>query len=141
MSLSSGNDVKTAVLHSPSANGSTEEIEMDADEDREILGVALSFSGIDQNSEYTANAFLWMGADEFPTGGNVNDSTKHLARAELAQEVDTTNGVGGGVVSGDVYRDFSDNPIQWDEHQTLTLQVNENAGISSIKVVAEVYYR
>lgn len=123
MSLSSGNEVKTAAYHL-NVVGGTETATIDATEDREIVGFTVSVSGAGNLGEY----MLRIGSDRTPSAGQAQDNLHFLVNSNEALD---QNGAFYGSGEG----------FQWNEDASLTAEVSETGGADDISLVAQVYYR
>lgn len=143
MSLSSSDEVQTAVLSCNVGPGEEETQALDAQEDREIVGFSMDGVGINPSESLQLEAEAYVGSD--PTvsmSDNKDIGGKFYAQGEIAVNNDETNGVGwaystmpdsGPVPEGEGW--------DWNEDVTLSLHVAEGNGSSGGGVAITVYYR
>lgn len=122
------------------ASGATDDVVVDADEDREIIGAALMFKGLSVGNDYSADAEVWIGSQPDGNADSAEDlGGKFFLEGEIL--VDSTNG--HTYVSEPIIGIGDDGePFDWNEDVTLTLQI-DNGGSSTAQLRAEaiVYYR
>lgn len=140
MSISAGQEVQTVDFHvQPAANGK-ETIQVDAQEDREIVGFAMTVAGLVEESTYKLFVQAFTGVQ--PSGGDVSDlGGKFHIHGIMRQEYGAADGI--GVESWDLPVMYDvDNALSWDwnEDVTLTVIANETGG-SSVGVHVQIFYR
>lgn len=144
MSISGSQETKTALLQAHPAAGNTETAELDAQEDREIVGV-----NVRGNPSPAAAPDIGRLAAELRVGtdpGNVTsgetsqqDNLSWQHRADFTMMDDDTNNkaVSGSQPSSVWYGHGSG--IEWNEDATLTLEAVATGGSGNCE--ASVYYR
>lgn len=142
MSLSAGSEVKQTTITTPKVNGNTGTKTFDAPEDREILGLYVRFREVGTATNFDAVGKVYLGSsagDNLDTNDNVGDGHSLFVMWEAQNEADDTNGHGNVLdQSGTV--DVPD-PIEWDEHQSLTVEIQEASGNQGIAAEVGVFYR
>jgi hypothetical protein len=130
-------EVQTAVL-SVDASGTTEEVQLDADENRKIVGWSLSPTLESTGATQRAEAEAFIGVDPDIGIDDAEDiGGKFYASAGVV--VDATNGY--ALSSEDNAYDIEGTPnFDWNEDAVLTLQVREGQGNASVEYTLEVYY-
>lgn len=135
MSLSTSSEIKTTKLTLNVAAGGSDTIEIDATEDREIVGFRLGFNDVAVGGSIQASAELFTGVR--PTQ---NPASIGKLYATHSMTADGTNGsvTETETSSADVPDDMA---WDWNEDVVLTLRVNEKNGTNAASAYAEVYYR
>lgn len=144
MSVSgSAQETKTALLE-VSDDGTQTEGSIDAQEDREIIGVLVTASLASNDPNIgSIQASLVIGTNPFesPTGTDTNlrDNLSWSAQFRFGLKNDNTNG--NAVLDEGPYSEWFGvgEGFEWNEDVTLTLRVNGHANLS--RVEAMVYYR
>lgn len=143
VSASHSEEVQSVTMRLAANAGSTENIQIDADQDRRIVGWNFAPEGIDLGSEYKVDAKLFLGTDPNPGPDNAEDiGSKFVARTQFTINNDTTNGVGSALgdeaLPGNTPSDVT---FDWNEDVTLTLEAtNSTNSTDAAGVMAEVYY-
>lgn len=133
--LASADETKTARFH-PSANGATNEEQIDAQEDREILGVNIEVEP-PSGTATTGQVEVYTGVRNFPATGQAQDNQNFFYRGYWDQK--PANGYSVFPESdGEWFGDGSG--IEWNEDATLTVRLSENGGNGTAEAVVTVYY-
>lgn len=119
--LSGSNEVKTANAK-VSATGTTDEVRIDAQEDREIVGTHLTLAG---SGDGIGRAYV--GTSPQPDVDDVNDNRGFYQIVDDPRTTTMWFGDGSG--------------IEWNEDATLTVECEETGGSNSLSHKVTVYYR
>lgn len=127
MSVSaSGKERYTTVIDTPLSSGGSEVTkQIDATEDRLIVGMQIMVENLGQDEETNSEAQVYLGNDPFSRDDNVSDHETLAISHDVTQAADNTNGRGHSTAEPQ-YLDFSEYPFAWDEHVTLTAEYQEN---------------
>lgn len=142
MSLSQSQEVQTVHLSANPPAGGEDTVQIDADEDRKIIGFALSTGSIPDGGLQT-EATLYTGVDPEPASSEAKDlGGKFYTEFNFRVVNDDTNGTGWATET--MYEpEWVDDPdiaFDWNEDVTLTLHTQETNGANSGTMKAEVYY-
>lgn len=140
MSLSGSQETQSAIAHVNVSAGGQVEVQKEATEDRRILGIDFDFrmdTGASQ--DITARAHLGATQTHSPADSFV-DGAKWSYFTSAENTNDTTNSLGTGYYQDGAMVDTSDQNVEWDEDETLTVLVNESQGNSSVDTFATIYY-
>ena len=144
MSLSaSGDGVQSAIIKTPSNLDGDDPVtkELDATEDREIVGYHLHPTAFEGGISHDMKLNAWLGSDPLIGSDSVNQGEQFVAEAHVRQTFDDTNGNASSTSFGTDPVIF-DEPFDWDEHVTLTVRHNESTAGSDASVGRmTVYYR
>lgn len=139
MALSSSDEVQTAILNVTASAGTTEQQQLDAQEDRRIVGFGFSGQSASVGEDTSVLAKLFTGVDPDPPLDDAEDlGGKFYAQFEFVQ--DSTN---GWARESTWEPDIAPENAGWDwnEDVTLTLEVDENSGSGDGGVMCMVYYK
>lgn len=140
--VSKSHETRTAILESPTAQASTESIELDAAEDREIVGYQLFAHGWDLGLDSWGTARAYTGRNPEPPVGDLRDNEQFFAKATWESNSDSANNRMGEQIHGSgEYIDISDRPIPWDKHVTLTVECQEEGGNDTAHAELILHYR
>lgn len=145
MSISGSNEVKTALFNARASGADAEEeVALDAQEDREILGVAISIggpSGLDTDIEYRGEVLVRVGKDERPGADSAADNRSYHSVFHYHFIHDGPGGSGAGADLRDEQWYGHGSGIEWNEDATLTVSIDERDAGAQVTVEAEVFYR
>lgn len=146
MSISGSQEVKTAILEAAPAAGATIEESIDAQEDREILGINVSADPVPGGPDQTrlgTNTFIGTFAATLPAAGsgdqNSQDNRSFHYRSRFAAMDDDTNNKAVADVQSQGEWFGHGSGIEWNEDATLTFRAVATGGDANAQV--EVYYR
>lgn len=131
--------METARLDTASASsGSTDTVQIDAEEDRRIHGVVLSFEGFGLANSYNASAEVWIGSKPSVGGDTALDlGGKLYLSGHLL--IDSTNQY--ALLDDAEIPLEADESWDWNEDVTLTVEVDNGGGSTdAISAVATVFY-
>lgn len=149
MSISGSDETKSAILQQSAAAGTDEEAQLDAQEDREIVGYSTQ-SDIDPEGAAPdlgrARIRIHIGTSQFqeqafadvPETDVRDNASFHVPFQASAEDDDTNNKAAAGDSSEAVWFGKGSG-IEWNEDATLTVQLSPVAGDAVATVV--VYYR
>lgn len=109
------------------SGGSEEQIEVDANEDRKIVGLTLIAKNVGSDEEHNAETEVWIGADPRTGVDTVRDSEQFYMRSDFT--ADSAAGQGAGY-QNQGHIEFEE-PFDWEKHRTLTLAHTEHAADGS----------
>lgn len=141
MSLSASSDEVQTVILSQSAQGAEEQTQIDAQEDRRIMGWQWIPEDLSPGTDFEAKGTAFVGTRPSDAEGSHDIGGKFHTQCQLFNHVDSTNGVGANVAR------FPGNPLEsdaswdWNEDVTLTMVAYEEMGNSPVYLTLIVYYR
>lgn len=142
MALSHDEGVNTAIFRTSSLSGASEELELDAEEDREIIGWKVTLHNLDGSETAVVNGRAYIGNDPVPTGPGMNQGEQFYCSFDFVATEDDTNGVGKAAMQDGSVILPEGQTFAWDRHVTLSLYANERSGgDDGVNVELVVYYR
>lgn len=149
MSISGSQETKVAILEAHPSADTSEQAQLDAQEDREILGIRVSmnfsnFSSLADSDRPNGDAQIHVGTNQISSPGAGSTDTQDnvsfhtMYRAHTGAD-DGTGGLGlQDMESGESWYGHGSG-IEWNEDATLTVDVTANVGDIACNVF--VYYR
>lgn len=137
MSLAQSDEVKTAVVNHGNVTGDNEQISLDAQEDREIVGFAVSIDP-SMTGDVNARILLHVGTQGIPA--EARDNLSFHYRMDYSQQNNTTDGVGWSTEETEVVTFGRGEGFEWNEDATLTSSLSESAGSVSVTAQIFIYY-
>lgn len=142
MSISGSEEVKTARLAFNNASNTEAEEQVQAQEDREIVGYTLRvIPGL--NASVRVETELRVGIDDDLEGldsqGTTDNQSWRVGHG-FVQNADTTNGVGSAADTQSSEWYGKGSGVEWNEDATLTAFIEERNG-ENCDLKAEVHYR
>jgi hypothetical protein len=140
MPLSNSEEIKTVTANAQPPAGETEELRVDAQEDREIIGWEIS-PYLSQNEDQNVRLEVYTGSHPRPSANSAEDlGGKFFISTKAVVNNDDTNNVGWSVV-GTMDSGHLDSPaFDWNEDVTLTFECT-NQGDTQNGFQIQVYYR
>lgn len=138
--LSADGDIESVALVTPGlSGGGEEEVQVDADEDRRIIGWKFDVYGVSPGNDYDGDSRLFVGVDPGPLGSGTGKDIGGKLFDTSHYTADSTNGWSDAVNVGGVKMADNDHSFDWNEDVTLTL-VGENDSANTMNYAATVYY-
>lgn len=134
-------EVQSAILR-VGASASQNSVEIDAQEDRAIVGYELSIDRLPSNTSVEGLIEAFIGSDpQVPNGETTEDlGSKFYVHRAYRWVADTTNGLGvqKGMDADQTF--FEDHTFDWNEDVTITLDHTEDTGNATPHAQLTVYY-
>lgn len=140
MSISGSQEVKTAIFRPPSVQGGSDSTAIDAQEDREVLGINVQMDPPDGVSS-ASKCETFIGTRPFPSAGAAHDNRSFFHRTHLHVNDDATNGVGYATEDNETEWFGEGSGIEWNEDATMTVRISEDLNNGAASAVVTVYYR
>lgn len=149
MSISGSQETKTAILQQSAAAGGDEELSLDAQEDREIVGFSIT-TDVDPGEAAPdlgrARVRLFIGTEQFteqadadvPESNTRDNVSFHTSFVGTAMDDDTNNKAAAGENHDSNWFGHGSG-VEWNEDATITLRVRPLAGSAKVRTV--VWYR
>lgn len=131
-------EISSVRVRAKPAAGGTETVQIDADEDREILGWEWNAQGLQQGGSVTVFSEAFVGVDPDTAQNSAEDLGGKLY-TNARWVTDSTNGFATNSVHSSSVD--TDDTYDWNEDVTLTLVTQENSGVNSGGAELTIYYR
>lgn len=140
MSLSASDEIQTVVLTLPNVSGSTEQVQVDAEEDRRIVGWDMSIHNYTLGN-VDAYGRAWVGVQPDMGPGGHELGGKFYTEGLVFTNDDTTNNLGFSLSDLPEVDPEDGLSFDWNEDVVLTFEASENAAQGEIALELTVYYR